>query len=319
VLLVLLAVTLLAHGTAGAESSPRKAIPRWACREGMEFAGDNRTCAPDPTHQEILVAKARAANAYHDYLRGDGGREAYDIAQRIVERLTGEQIGAHANSQPATTSASLKLRGATAVSSPTSLQASFWPFEQITWWYCGPATAQSILWFLGPRQSQAYDEVWGGYPSLSGDPFEDQWLLANDFWLATNKYEGTLWGAGYMPFTLNAWRGTKWYVQSEALGAGGDLTKEQALIVMRYAFDHNYPVAENVLYDNSTYYPFGFWPGITYQHWDTAYGYVEDADGVPYLKIGQPYHEPDLPYERFQQVAWDIHWGAIANWHGIVW
>jgi hypothetical protein len=313
-------VALGQQAASAAPEGPRKALPRWACLEGIAFAPDPRVCAPpDPTHNDILIAKADAANAYHRYLRGEGSKEVFDVAQAKVERLTGEKIGAHHANAGAEAPAALKLRSETPPQTYGALQTQYWPFEQITWWYCGPATAQSILWFLGPHKSQTYDTVWGGYPSLNGNPFDDQWLLANDFWLATNKYEGTLWGAGYMPFTLNAWRGTKWYVQSEAAGAGGDLTKEQALIVMRYSFDHNYPVAENVLYDNSTYYPFGFWPGIQYQHWDTAFGYREDPDGVPYVQIGQTYHEQGLPYQRFQQVAWDVHWGAIANWHGIVW
>jgi hypothetical protein len=193
--------------------------------------------------------------------------------------------------------------------------------QQITWWYCGPATAQSILWYLGPHRSESYDEAWGGRPWLTGKPEEDQWLLANDFWLATNRYEGTNWGMAYMPHTLNAWRGTFWYAQSATpFLEGGTLTKEQALMAMRYDFDRSYPVAENVLYAPHTYYPYGFWPGVTYQHWDVAHGYVEDiASGDGYVKIGQVYHDERIPYQRFQQVAWDVHWGAIANWHGIVW
>jgi hypothetical protein len=295
-------------------------LPALACTEWLPHRIASDFCSPrTPTRQDILEAKAAAANAYHRFLRGEGTREELVHAESLVARLTGESIGNHDWSTWETTPAALKRGGQTVPQNYGSLQSGFWPFEQITWWYCGPATAQSILWFLGPRKSQTYDELWGGYPSLTGDPFQDQWLLASDFWLATNKYEGTMWGQNYMQFTLNKWRGTDWYVQSLAPGGGGDLTKEQALIVMRYDFDHNYPVAENVLYSPETYYPFGFWPGIRYEHWDVAYGYQEDPDGTPYIQVGQVYHEAGLPYERFQQVSWDVHWLAIANWFGIVW
>lgn len=290
-----------------------------SCRAGQKTDSRGKECPPEKSRQQsVYEAKVAAAAVYDEFLRGEASRVEVEQADYTLARLTNETIGAHDWSTPETTPAALKLRGEAVPANYGPLQAQFWPFEQITWWYCGPATAQSVLWFLGPHRSESYDEIWQGRPSLTGNPFEDQWLLAGDFWLSTNRYEGTPWGWQYMPYTFNTWRGTFWYVQSETPFADGELTKEQALAAMRYDFDRSYPVAENVLYSPMTYYPYGFWPGITYQHWDVAYGLQEDETGI-YVQIGQVYNDERFTYRRFQQVAWDVHWGAIANWFGIVW
>lgn len=318
-LLVVAIGGLAALPTAGLAAEPdRGEFMSSVCRDNQERDAHGNLC-PRPTRELVLLdAKTTAANAYHRYLRNKGSKDELERAEYALSKLTGEPIGQHAWSTPESTPAALKLRGETVAPDPGNLQKRFWPFEQITSWYCGPATAQSILWYLGPHRSETFDPESKDHPSLTGNPYEDQTLLATDFWLSTNRYHGTNWGERYMPFTLNAWRGTSWYQQSAAPGLGGNLTKEQALINMRYDFDHSYPVAENVLYAPSTYYPFGFWPGIVYMHWDVVYGYVEDR-GIPYVQIGQVYHDERVPYQRFQQVAWDVHWSAIERWHGIVW
>jgi hypothetical protein len=293
-----------------------------ACRDGRGLDSQGNPC-PQPLSraESVVQAKWRAAEAYDRFLRGAGSAEEVESADYALSRLTLERIGANDWSIPQDTPAAYKLRGTTPPQDYGPLHTKFWPFEQITWWYCGPATAQSMLWYLGPHRSESHDDLWGGRPWLTGDTQEDQWLLANDFWLATNKYGGTNWGEAYMPQTLNAWRGSFWYIQSAVPWlAGGTLTKEQALTALRYDFDRSYPVAENVLYAPHTYYPYGFWPGVIYQHWDVLHGYVVDGQtGDGYVKVGQVYHDQRIPYQRFQQVAWDVHWGSIANWHGIVW
>jgi hypothetical protein len=200
----------------------------------------------------------------------------------------------------------------------SNLQRFFWPYEQVTTYYCGPATAESILQFLGPSRSRAVNPDTQAPDALTGVPADDQRLLASDFWLATEKYNGTQWGPSYMPFTLNAWRGTQWYVQSGTPTVEGTLTKDQALAAIIYDTDRSYPVAENVIYSNLTYYPAGFWPGVTYQHWDTVYGHYKIGDR-DVVQIGEVYHDTRLPYDRFQDVAWDVHWSAIDRWYGIVW
>lgn len=316
-----LAISAVAPATANAVGKDREESNLFsaACRDGRKTDSRGNRCPPEKLREQtILEAKLAAATIYDRFLRGQATRADVEKADYTLAQLTRETIGLHDGSTPEATPAALKLRGEPVPANYGPLQKQFWPFEQITWWYCGPATAQSILWFLGPHRSEGYDEIWTGHPSLSGNPFEDQWLLAGDFWLSTNRYEGTNWGWRYMPFTFNTWRGSFWYVQSETPFIGGNLTKEQALAAMRYDFDRSYPVAENVLYSPMTYYPYGFWPGITYEHWDVAYGIQEDPSGT-YIQIGQVYNDERFSYQRFQQVAWDVHWGAIANWHGIVW
>ncbi len=292
------------------------------CEEGR-LAGTNGQPCPTsrPINAVVSGAKWNAARVYDRYLKGLATKEEVQAADYTLSVLSRENIGSHDWSIPDNTPAGLRLRGITPPHDYGVLLSKFWPFEQINSWYCGPATAQSILWYLGPHRSESYDEAWGGRPWLTGNAWEDQWLLANDFWLATNKYEGTNWGEAYMPHTLNAWRGTFWYQQSATpFLSGGTLTKDDALVALRYDFDRSYPVAENVLYAPHTYYPYGFWPGVIYQHWDVLHGYVEDvATGAGYVKVGQVYHDARIPYERFQQVAWDVHWNAIGWWHGIVW
>jgi hypothetical protein len=199
------------------------------------------------------------------------------------------------------------------------LSLNFFPFEQVTPYYCGAATVQSILQFLGPHRSWAFDPETNGHDVLKADPQQDQTLLANNFWLATDQNNGTNWGERYIPFALNAWRGSRWYVQTATPTLeGGTLTKDQALRDIQYDTDRGYPVAENVLYSAETYYPAGFMPGIRYEHWDTVYGHVSD-NGSEYVQIGQVYHDQQTPYNRWQQVQWDVHWTAIEAWHGIVW
>ncbi|MGH2609271.1 MAG: hypothetical protein ACRDHF_09305 [Tepidiformaceae bacterium] len=311
--------TGMARGPIAADDAAGPIAP--LCGDGRAIDVNGNPCPqPRPIHAVVGEAKWNAASVYDRFLKGEATPEEVKAADYTLSKLSRERIGAHDWSIPDNTPAGLRLRGITPPHDYGPLLSKFYPFEQINWWYCGPATAQSILWYLGPHRSESHDEVWGGRPWLTGNPYEDQWLLANNFWLATNKYEGTNWGEAYMPHTLNAWRGTFWYQQSATPMLGGTLTKEQALMALRYDFDRSYPVAENVLYAPHTYYPYGFWPGVIYQHWDVLHGYVEDiATGDGYVKVGQVYHDERIPYERFQQVAWDVHWSAIGNWYGIVW
>ena len=288
-------------------ASNRAELDPWEapCVDAQQMADSN---------DRILAAKTAAANAYIGYIFNLTPKSDYDNAQDWLTLVTGE-----ANvQQPATTVAtSAGKNGVTA--GATRLKEQFFPFEQVTSYYCGPATVQSILTFLGPFTSATVDRETRQKDQLTGDPAKDQSLLANSFWLATDKHNGTNWGEGFVPFALNAWRGSRWYVQAAGPGLpDGTLTQDQALRDIRYDTDHGYPVAENVLYSAQTYYPAGFIPGVRYSHWDTIYGQVTDA-GNTYVQVGQVYHDKSTPYERYQQVEWNVHWSAIAGWHGIVW
>lgn len=258
-------------------------------------------------------AKMAAAMRYSEQLEGRESEENVESLERWVRALTSEEKPHVGTSSPL----HALPGGVNARTTISRLQTDYWPYQQINSYYCGPATVQSILRFLGPEESQTKNN-WGVHDRLTGDPHQDQKMLASDFWLATDKHHGTNWGDKYVPFALNAWRGTDWYIASGTRNVGGSLTKEQALAAIKYDTDRAYPVAENVMYSPQTYYPAGFWPGVTYMHWDTVYGHFKDGDRQM-VQVGQVYGGPNLPYERFQDVPWDVHWDAIGKWFGIVW
>lgn len=261
----------------------------------------------------VAEAKMAAAMLYSEQLAGRDTQESVENLERWLRALTSEtKREVIPSSPPEFIPAGVDARVRT-----NRLQTEFFPYRQINEYYCGPATVQSILAFLGPEVS-ATKNHWGVHDRLTGDPHIDQPMLASDFWLATDKYHGTMWGDAYIPFTLNAWRGTDWYVASGTPRVGGNLTKEMALAAIKFDTDRGYPIAENVLYSPQTYYPAGFWPGVTYMHWDTVYGHYEE-NGQQMVQIGQTYGGPGLPYERYQSVPWDVHWPAIGEWHGIIW
>ncbi|MCC6382988.1 MAG: hypothetical protein IT304_10810 [Dehalococcoidia bacterium] len=268
--------------------------------------------------QVIANTKMAAALAYADELAGRGTRDRVEGIEQWVRALTGEPAREVVPSTPGVLVAGRSGQGAAAQPRRSVLQEKYIPFAQVTPFYCGPATAMSSLAFLGPRTSHTVNPDTGVREKLTGDSVHDQQLLAADFWLATDANGGTNWGAGYMPFTLNSWRGTRWYVAAGTPNVEGTLTREQALAAIKYDTDRGYPVAENVLYDASTYYPAGFLPGVTYQHWDTVYGHYQH-DGREVVQVGQVYHDSTLPAAPYQDIDWDIHWTAIEQWHGIVW
>jgi hypothetical protein len=261
----------------------------------------------------ISGAKMAAAQAYSEQLAGRRTQDNVESVERWVRALTSEGKREVAPSSPANAVDGVEAR----LAQPSRLQREFIPYRQVNEYYCGPATVMSILKFLGPDVS-ATPNNWGVHDHLTGNPEIDQAMLASDFWLATDKYHGTMWGDAYVPFALNAWRGTDWYVAAGTPNVGGTLTKDQALAAIKYDTDRAYPIAENVMYSPETYYPAGFWPGVTYTHWDTVYGHYMDG-GRQMVQVGQVYGGPSLPYERFQDVPWDVHWNAIGQWFGIVW
>jgi hypothetical protein len=261
---------------------------------------------PAPLPSSVPAAKQVAANTYDAFLRGTASEDELARAEANLGALSGEAI-------PSTA-----LDPATGYSPRMRLEREFVTLRQVTGYYCGPASVQSILWYLGPHTSAAIDAVKGYRPSLTGDPLYDQPLLADYFWLATDHYESTPWGEYYVPFTINTWRGTNWYVQAATPNAGGALTKDQAWRNIQYDLDHGYPLAVNVLYSGDTIYPAGFRGGIAYQHWDTIFAAYRGADGRDYVRIGEVYGVGGS-YKPYQDVPWDEYWPAIGSWLGIVW
>jgi hypothetical protein len=277
---------------------------------------------PSEIEQEIRAAKHAAATAFAENSSSDSSNAALAAAELRLEMLSGESISPR-RSVPGTNRQTERLLG-------SGLDASFWPFSQIYGYYCGPATAQSMLWFLGggtTTTSATYDTQTGAYDQLNANSSHDQPILGNSFWLATDTYGGTNWGSLYLPFTLNSWRGTSYYAGEGAANVGGSLTQATAHAYVFYDTVLDYPVAENVLYlSGVTFNPQGFLNGVRYEHWDTLYGFATSG-GIEYAKVGQVYgaslFDGNAPtqgqYQQYQAVPWNTQWGAIAVWNGIVW
>lgn len=248
---------------------------------------------------DIVRLKTDAANAYDAVLRGAGSKT--DLA-RIEDRLyaaTGEA-----------------RRNASSRMASLLLNERYRPFRQVNTYYCGPATVASMLWFMGAREMPVTNAN-GERPALTGDTASDQALLAGADWLNTESMGGTGWG-GIIPRVLNEWRGTEWYVESATERLGGTLTKDQAFRNIRYSLDRGYPVAANILYGASTFYPAGFAEGRDYEHWNTLLGYFE-RDGQWFVRVGEVYGDNLLGYQPLQEIPWDQYWTAIEAQYGIVW
>lgn len=265
-----------------------------------------------PSQQAVLNLKNRAAQAYQAYLDGRGSLAAAQATVANAANAAGVEA-------PVLSSAASGSYGG--VHPLTAL--SYSPFEQINGNYCGPATAESMLYYQAQRDSahytsSDYDTVTGAYDTISGTSSSDQPLLANSFWLATDKYGQTYWGTPYMPFTLNGWLGGSWYVQVASPGNGGSLTESQYYADLETDVGSSYVMAEDVIYDGATYYPSGFNPSGTYRHWDTLYGYATVA-GVNDVQQGQVYASPGYTWEPWQLIPEDTAWSAVDQGNGIVW
>jgi len=261
-------------------------------------AAEQPSPLPATLPSDIAGLKTQAANAYDAVVRGAGSKA--ELA-RIEDQLYA------VTSEP--------RRDSSARMASLLLSERYRPIRQVNWYYCGPASVSSMLWFLGARELPTTNAD-GNRPALTGRPETDQALLASVEWLGTENNEGTAWG-GVVPGVLNEWRGTTWYVESATETIGGELTKDQAFRNIRYDLDRGYPVAANVLYDASTFYPAGFMEGISYEHWETIYGYFE-RDGTWFVRVGQVYGG-ESGYEALQAIPWDRYWTAIDARYGLVW
>lgn len=248
--------------------------------------------------EDIVAAKTNVADLYAGYLAGSNSESEVRRAEAVLSVMTGEAIPA--------VSAGGKAR----------LASDYAPIRQVTDYYCGPATVQSILWFLGVRDEAAVNAP-ATAEGMTGRGDVDQPLLASGSQLGTEYGQGTDWG-NVVPDTINNWRGTRWYQAFGTANAGGTLHKDQAWRDIVYAVDHGYPLAANVTLSSNTVLPTGFDPGMDYQHWETIVGYFVQ-NGVKYVKVGQVYGAENLEYDPLQEIAWDTYWPAIGNHYGIVW
>jgi hypothetical protein len=282
-----------------------------ACPVGKfdhQLKWDGQSCI-DPTalsakDQDVLDAKSAAAKTYSAYLGGASTSNAVTAADAAVQAKSGATL--------------VTPKSANSIA-PDSL-SGYTPTQQINSYYCGPASAMSLLYYFGTQRNSAYmtsatyDTVTGVYDQMNGDRYHDQPMFANYFWLATDNYGYTPWGDAYMPFTLRAWRGDSYYQQLPT----SSMTQAIEYSDISYDTDRQFPVVENVLYNSSSYYPSGFNPGLQYQHFDTLSGHF-DVGGVSYVEQGQVYGSPGYTYVAYQTFTLATQWSAVAQWHGIVW
>jgi hypothetical protein len=257
---------------------------------------DNTPASPEA--EKISAAKEAAAEAFAVSKSDEKARGDLDAVLNKLEMLTSEEI------RSTTVGDGFQTLGYVGVNSRA----------QVNSYYCGPATAETILWYLGPGTSSSYDTVTGAYDSFNYSDSHDQGLMANYFWLATDNYSQTYWGDPYMPFTLNGWHGGGWYESAASSG----LTSLSAWNDVDFDTNHGHPVAENVVYGSSTYFPAGFSSGTTYYHWDVIYATNSPAQSS--VGIAEPWPYPGAGTRTaYQTQSWSNVWDAISSWHGIVW
>lgn len=133
-------------------------------------------------------------------------------------------------------------------------------------YYCGPATAKSILGARGYNPTQA--------------------TLASYDWLETEYWEGTPWwvgsaSGGYNPmqYTLNKYQGISYYTLY-----GSTVTTNDVKVRVPYSIDRDYGVAGNVWeVPGGTYLP-GHPQGYEIFHWVAIDGYYDYGDSIHYAE-----------------------------------
>ncbi len=224
---------------------------------------------PGPEEQAIAEASQRVGNAIIAMENGTGSQAQLTEAALALAKVRKEAPGVPVpNRIAAEISASLRVpvtalaqltdnevksRLAAAQPEPGGVSAqwippgTFYPFEQRTSFYCGPATAESILYYLGSgafRTARSYDLIfaaapWYGYPTLLGPnetntqlyPYSylgwDQDVLADQTWLNTYAMGGTSWGK--MKESLNKWTNQGTFYREVWTGGGGQTTERLCL------------------------------------------------------------------------------------------
>jgi len=286
---------------------------------GIALHDNGKPCVPrvgtTPQQAELIEAKENFARVYASYSPGDASTQDVNSAKARLEALTGDSLPFPSPNRIAEPPEGSALAGL----------SNYWPFQQKDGDYCGPATAQSMLWYLGNINSQYAP----GGESLTGNIFDDQWALGRSYYLDTNNDLQTAWHDGTFVFrkTLNRWRigsDTGFYIQSSVSGVPGEgttLTESGALNNIKSDIDMGYPVAQNVIYNSETYWPPDFPQSGTFKHWDNVYGHF--VSGSQYVQIAQVY--PAYPSSRpnmFYNRLWSGNggaWDAINNWYGIAW
>jgi hypothetical protein len=177
--------------------------------------------------------------------------------------------------------------------------------DQTKGYYCGPATASSILGYIHPDASE--------YDGLA----VKQANLAKSQYLQTDASEGTPWADGRMKVTLNRWTSgstTGWYVNN-AVPTVSEFRK-----ALGTDTDAGYPLAANAVEFAGSYHYNNHPTNKTIGHWVPTRGYTDSGDTA---KFADPAHSAavswgDLPNEYFTYSTNSFTSRFLQN-NGIVW
>lgn len=177
--------------------------------------------------------------------------------------------------------------------------------DQTKSYYCGPATASSILGFIHPGVSE--------YDGLK----VNQANLAKGQYLQTDSSGGTPWADGRMKVTLNRWTSgstTGWYVNNATP------TTEEFRRALGTDTDAGYPLAANAVEFAGGYHYNNHPSNKTIGHWIPSRGYTSSGDTA---KFADPAHSAavswgDLPNEYFTYST-NSFASRFLQSNGIVW
>jgi hypothetical protein len=250
---------------------------------GLGVLAASGVSADGPCQSKHCTQPASTPNAEQIAL----GKQKQDLAARYFEKAkTGEPLGSLADDMKAweksvgdNTSADItrdtiagpEARTAAEMSAAASSNkktlATNW-YEQVKWYYCGPATAWVVDFWSSNKFHNSQTNSWRGDPL--GQP-----NLAGSNWLQTTEEPdpnpGTGFGTNWLT-TLNCWWsncGTSgWYLQQWA-PVDSFYTSD-----LKYSIDRNHPlVLDTVAWANSGPRLFGYRNDREYWHYVTGNGY----------------------------------------------
>ena len=268
----------------------------------------NQPVTLTPAEQLLLQQKWSLANEHAQVIAGKEAPTIYQqhwdvFAKRIHLQFGPQYTGTpHAGVQPAlcpSVSAIQPYTGCNYYSHTLGVTT----ITQKQPYYCGPATVQEMLTYLGWTTGPHGENL-----NASPYPLAGQQVLANTTYLNTdynNSHNNgaTNWGDGTVPATLNAWIGSNYYVALNGLLRNGQPTIQVTDYenAMTIDIDSGYPVAAGIHEDTSTPHLTGH-TGLLVKvnHWIaltgySAYGgnttYDDSINGVP-SNWGWPYVPP---------------------------
>lgn len=125
---------------------------------------------------------------------------------------------------------------------------------QLTWYYCGPATAQEVLGVRGVNVSQS--------------------TLAGNNYLKTDATGQTSWNPYVMGPTLNALTGSSFYIAVNGYDVGGNITLTTWESNLQQDINQGWALAGNTVENaNSSPHLPGHPSNLTIYHWIAVYGY----------------------------------------------